>query len=486
MRVLTPTQLTKQERLEALAVVSQLELMCLDSCTLKPMRLLAWQSFFIAEVFGCLLRELKKPKPGLVHMRLQGAYGTGKTTIIVYITLLTLLFWKKFLPVNSKFKGAVLSGSKDQLKQVFWNDLKTLAHNHNFIRHIQVSETGCRLIENPHCAIQCRVAHKVNVNSLTGVHADFVVTILDECPAIIDEVDQKIENYFTSALGLRIDTGNPLGKTGFFRRQLDNNMPGIHKYIIGRNDLGPIEDDDYASRIAAQYGPESDYYRVSVLGEYGLSESESFITEHAINCAVVRTQDLGYNHGVYMGVDIAGGDSQDYSTFAIREDYQVVKLYRNKLEIRDFTDRVIGAIEEYNVDVIVVDPVGIGSGVYQELRTRYSGDKLVVPFNGGANAFLSSRYGNRVTEIYYTAKEWLQYQGRFANGLEHLNTLLEELRMWQATTCTAKGQWTLVSKRQLPRSPDLADAFAMTFAAKKNDAVKMTDYKKRMSRKRYV
>lgn len=487
MRILTPLDLSTEEALEGLRVVQQLELMCRDRHSKIPlMKLHPWQSAFLADVFGALYKESRKEKPGLVHIRLQGAYGTGKTTIMVYITLLTLLFWKKYLPTTSKFKGAVLSGSKDQLKQVFWNDLKSMAHNYNFIKHLEVTETACRLIENPHCSIQCRVAHKVNVNSLTGIHADFVVVILDECPAIIDEVDVKIENYFTSALGLRIDAGNPLGQAGFFRRQLDLNLPGINKYIISREDLGPLENDGYARRIADQYGKDSDCYRVSVLGEYAVSSTEAFIPESAIISSLERKYDTGLPGCVYMGIDVAGGDSQDYSTYVIRDDYKVQKLYRNKLELALFQEKVFAAIELYDPEVIVVDAVGMGTGLFQEIRSRYKAEKLVVGFRGNSEAYLTERFGNRITEIYYNLREWLQYQGRIDLGMENMEVLLSELRLWEATTCSAKGLWTLVSKKQLHKSPDLADAFALTFAAKKGYVQKMTDYQKRQSRKRYI
>ena len=81
----------------------------------------------------------------------------------------------------------------------------------------------------------------------------------------------------------------------------------------------------------------------------------------------------------------------------------------------------------------------------------------LVPF--GAKASNATLYPNKRVEMYSDARRWLVDEGRIPNDLG----FKAELSLTRAVI-NNNGQEVLESKRDMRRSPNLADAFVLTFA----------------------
>jgi len=123
--------------------------------------------------------------------------------------------------------------------------------------------------------------------------------------------------------------------------------------------------------------------------------------------------------------------------------------------------------DSHRVDFLVVDETGVGGGVVDRLRQlRLRGPKLV-PFVAGASPTNRTYHANRGAEV------WWIMRNRYETG--DLDTDNDEALIEQVSTREffREGERIkLQDKFKLSKSPDEADALAMTFAVR-NQKVKI-------------
>ena len=124
----------------------------------------------------------------------------------------------------------------------------------------------------------------------------------------------------------------------------------------------------------------------------------------------------------------------------------------------DIAARVMQAKEKWGSEVELIDDTGHwGHGVIDNLLA--SGfSPIGIQFHGPA---IDSRYKNRRAEMWLKMAEWVRQRG----ALPNIPELVGELST--PTYTFVNGQFQLEDKEQvkqrLGRSPDLADALALTF-----------------------
>jgi predicted phage terminase large subunit-like protein len=107
-----------------------------------------------------------------------------------------------------------------------------------------------------------------------------------------------------------------------------------------------------------------------------------------------------------MSVDVAASINGNYSAFTIlghRDgNWCLIAVYRNKLELPAVRQRLLDLDKQYRPDLVVVDGVGVGYGLFQELRSRgflhvekTSGNGKIVD----AHAILPMIEGGRVSVL---------------------------------------------------------------------------------------
>ncbi len=138
-----------------------------------------------------------------------------------------------------------------------------------------------------------------------------------------------------------------------------------------------------------------------------------------------------------------------------------IKTYRN-LATDAVVDRAIEAIREFDPDATFID-IGYNPGVYDRLL-KLGYNVISVDF-GGAPAN-EARYWNKRAEMWGEMRDWLQRGGAIPNDTD-LKTDLSQPRYGYAND---GARIKLESKDKIKerggRSPDLADALAITFAHK--------------------
>jgi hypothetical protein len=85
-----------------------------------------------------------------------------------------------------------------------------------------------------------------------------------------------------------------------------------------------------------------------------------------------------------------------------------------------------------------------------------------VAFKGGEKARQEKRFANRVTESWWMVREWVQAGGKLPNDPALIGQLTSRRYSIQSDK-----RLVLESKDKMSKSPDEADALAMTFGGRR-------------------
>lgn len=169
-----------------------------------------------------------------------------------------------------------------------------------------------------------------------------------------------------------------------------------------------------------------------------------------------------------IGVDPAGGDPEGDSTAIIRRrTRRAFGLQKfNNMNTMQLVAVINKIIETEKPDRIFIDVGGLGKGVVDRLAEFPSARAVVVPVNFGESALDAETYVNRRVEMYYELMAWLSDVGG-ANipdddGLQA--TLLSVIRDHDDSNQRKRLMSKKWMRSQGFRSPDEADALALTFA----------------------
>lgn len=162
-----------------------------------------------------------------------------------------------------------------------------------------------------------------------------------------------------------------------------------------------------------------------------------------------------------MGVDVARfGD--DNSVIFMRQGLQAFEpLLYKEVDNMTLAGIIAAEIGKWQPDTVFIDS-GRGEGVIDRLRQLGYNDKIVeVPFQG--RALQDTRFVNKRVEMWHGVREWLESGG----SLPYMPELRTELSMPEYTF-DAQNRYKLESKENIKtktgKSPDIADALALTFA----------------------
>lgn len=177
---------------------------------------------------------------------------------------------------------------------------------------------------------------------------------------------------------------------------------------------------------------------------------------------------------VVFGVDIARM-GEDKTVVAVREDTTIVALYKwGSADTMETVGRIHPLLRRHKPDRVVVDLIGIGSGVYDRLREQEQAGEIqarILPFNAGAGCDRTDvtgemRFANMRAYAWWNLRTLLQPWNPDPLLLPDDNDLIRELTAPKFKQ-TSGGKILIDSKddirKVLGRSTDVADAVVMAF-----------------------
>ena len=395
-------------------------------------------------------------KSGRVAIR--SGHGVGKTTLLAWTALWHMCcFYPQKTPCTAP--------SAPQLEDVLWPEIakwhrkmpKEWQDNIEFKKE-RVELKGAA---EESFAVS-RTARKEKPEALQGFHSDNLLFVIDEASGVEDLIFEVAQGALSTPHAKVLMTSNPTRTSGYFYDAFHRMRARWKTIHVPCSESSRVAD-DYSEDISQKYGVDSNVYRVRVLGEFPKTEDDAVISLEL--CETAKGRDVRpIDSQEIWGVDPARfGD--DRSAFAKRKgnaQLEPVRWWRNKdtMQLSGLIyDEWLNAVEKPGL--ICIDSIGIGAGVVDRLR------ELGLPVSGVNVAEMPAakdRYMRLRDELWFSAREWLQ--GRDV-VLADDDELIAELTL-PHYEITSSGKIKVESKDQIKKrgviSPDLADAFCLTFS----------------------
>lgn len=315
-----------------------------------------------------------------------------------------------------------------------------------------------------------KTARRENPEALQGIHSDHVLLVVDEASGVDEEVFEAAGGSMSGRNATTLLISNPTRLSGTFYDSHHSARASWRTMHVGWKD-SPRVDPAYEQEIREQYGEDSNVYRVRVLGEFANEDRDVVIPFELVDAAVNRDVQVNPMAPMVWGVDVARG-GRDRSALCKRRGNVVpepVKTWHTD-DLMTLSGHLMSEYRaappaERPVDILV-DAIGLGAGVVDRLREIGAPARGInvaesPAFDGGG------RYRNLRTELWFRAAEFFQQRMcRIPNDPQ----LIKELSWpcYQPTSDGAKIQVEpkdVTRKAHQGRSPDVADAFVLTFAS---------------------
>lgn len=404
-------------------------------------------------------------------------------------------FGKTVLAVNHLLKAAVTCQKPmgcygyvgpllKQTKKVAWSYLK---HYSRYLPNRKINESELR-IDLPNGA-SIWLFGADNPDSLRGSYFDGV--ILDEVAQMKPEVwGEIIQPMLADRKGWAVFIGTPKGVNLFsdiYHSALARQQAGDKNWIAL---LYPVTrtqalDSEEVERLKGELSDNA--FRQEFLCDFTASSDNNLIPMADAMDAMERTvdQELVAEWPVIIGVDIARfGD--DATVFFARQGLQAYEpVVMRKLRNTDVAHLLIGYIHERKPQVVCIDQ-GQGTGVIDivsDLAKDTGASIIEVPF--GSRALEHKRFVNRRAEMWTLMREWIGKGASLPYSPDLLAELTAPRYSYDAEGRIRLEAKDLIKERLNGKSTDLADALALTFAAKVAPKVGVKISQARSRRKPY-
>ena len=414
---------------------------------------------------------------GLKDVAIRSGHGVGKTTLFAWLVLWVIC-------TKHEARVPVVSNSQDQLRQTIWPEIRKwrLKLPKEMQDFVDVQEESVRNTltmgaeaqgqasgeETSGCFAVARTASKDNPEALQGFHAEFVLFLIDEASGVPDIVFEiglgALSTDDNDGSAMFVLAGNPTRSSGYFFNAFHKSRGSYFTHHVDCHDVqratGHIE------KVKREYGQDSNAWRVRVLGEFPTAADETIISLELAESAVGRQVEMNKVMPVW-GLDVARFGS-DKSALAKRQGNilkEPVKSWRNQdalmLAGKINTEYLLTPDDEKPC-AIMIDIIGVGAGVYDICKKEMKLPAIGV--NVGEAAASRENCMRLRDELWYLGREWFQSR---AVSMPKDDELIAEL-VGVTYTFTVTGKFVAESKKDMKKrgveSPDLADAFLLTFA----------------------
>lgn len=445
---------------------------------------------FVREAFGVepdawQIVVLNWYRDGKRRIAMQACKGPGKTCVLAWIILHFMLF------ENAQI--AAISNSGANARNNLWKEIAIWRDKSIWLKSAYVM-TATRIYapsitgrfdpkENKDyertwfCEMRTwskTADDAVVAQTLQGLHADYVMVILDESGGMPDGIMVAAEGVLANQSpgdGKRshiIQAGNPTMLQGPLYAAARAQRSLWEVMAITGDPENPNRTPrlslNWCNEQIRMHGRNHPYVLVNVMGEFPPSSLNGLFDLNKVAAAIGRHLPLSSfdKAAKIIGVDVARfGD--DLTVIYPRQGLAAFEpLMMRKAHPDDVAGQVATLMQEWDADSVMVDATGgYGDGVIDSLA-RIGITAIRVEFAGKP---IKPKFYNKRAEILWNLCEWINNGGAIAPG-EWAKELTEELT---AITYTFIGDKILIEpkediKLKIGRSPDYSDALACTFA----------------------
>lgn len=421
---------------------------------------------FVREVLGADPLEyqaefLEAIANGERKISIRSGHGTGKSTSASWAML-----W--YLLMRFPNKVVVTAPTSGQLFDALFAELK------RWIGELPKPVQGLLTVKSDRVElaaapsemfISARTSRAETPEALAGVHSENVLLVVDEASGVPEKVFEAAAGSMSGHNATTVLLSNPTRSVGTFYES-QNRMSDSWWTRRWSCVDSPLVSDEFVDEMRERYGEESNAFRIRVLGEFPLADDDTIIPFHLVDAAMNRQIDIDKDRAPVWSLDPARFGT-DRTAFCKRVGSVVteIKSWRG-LDLMQTVGRVMAEYEALapssRPSEILVDSIGIGSGVVDRMR------ELGAPVRGvnvAESPSMGGTYNNLRTELWFKTKAWLEDRSCKLPNDDELLADLTGIRY----SFTSSGKMAAESKDQMRRrglrSPDLADAICLTMAS---------------------
>jgi hypothetical protein len=427
---------------------------------------------------------LRAMVPEGAKVSVRAGHGIGKSS-----TLAAVIWW--FLETVDFAKIPCTGPSSHQLRDVLWSELSKWRRSadatsqargdHPRFWLSKLFESTTERVYDRSAVDEwfavARTSSKERPEALSGFHGapGALLFILEEASGILEQTFETAEGSLSSQGSRVFMVGNPTRTSGTFaasHKQHRGEFTALHF----RSQDSPLVDPEYRPRLVRKFGEDSNVVRVRADGEFPKQDDDVLISLELTEAALQRDPSPGIGPR-RLGVDVARyGD--DRSTLVLRHGHVVerIAIYA-KLGTMELVGHIVQAVQDWQIDELYIDIIGVGAGVYDRLQELVSEGTLTIPVYG-VNVAEAAPERREVDEdaqgrtlrdhLWLLVWRWLRLDAPvFAADREACEDLAGELSTVRYAP-DSNGRLVIESKDAMKarhlRSPDLADGLIVTFA----------------------
>ena len=403
------------------------------------------------------------------RIALLASKGVGKTTLLAWVIWLFML-----TRINPKI--ACISIDANNLRDNLWSELALWRSKAPLLEKLFEMNSKAIFSKEPgmeriwFCAARSWKASgssQEQASSLSGLHADNIMFVIDESGAMPDGILASAENALSTAKeGHIVQAGNPERLEGPLYRASQSKNNWLVVPINGdpdnpnRSPRVPIE---WAQDQIREWGRESDFVKINVLGQFPSTSANALMGMQEVEDAMsrfYREYQIGDAPRI-MGIDVGLSETGDPSVIAKRQGIQMLPFMgRRGLNSTQGTSWAIGEWDSWGADACFVDATG-GYGVgWIDQMTNMGKAPVGVKFNSRPNR--PDAFNYKRSEMAWDFVQWVRKGGALPNSPELKAALTRTLYTHE------KDKFVLEPKdmvrARLGYSPDDFDAAILTFA----------------------
>jgi hypothetical protein len=425
----------------------------------------------------------------------KAGHGVGKTADVAWIIL-----W--LMSTRPHFAGVVTANTRDQLTRKTWREVELwrrrcitghwFKYNATSLHHVIHKDTW---------RVDAIPWSEHNSEAFAGLHnaGRGQAIIMDEASAISDVIWEVAEGAMSDPDAFWFVYGNPTKRSGRFYDCWHKFARRWHKFTVDARNAA-MANKKRLREVIEDWGLDSDYVRVRVLGEFPQQDVATLIPADWLDKALYRPVIGIERYRPVWGLDVARfGD--DRTALAKRRNRALMEpvIFWQGLNLMQVSQRIYTIWEETPEDdrpsSICIDAIGVGAGVVDRLNEMVSEGKfdgtMIIGINVSESASVHDKFARLRDELWWRARSWFEkLDCSMLKDVEqrHKWVLSEgnedyfddpDTRMSRKSPITEELRDILFSylpngkiklepkqdtKERLGRSPDGADAFVLTFA----------------------
>lgn len=397
--------------------------------------------------------------------------GPGKSAVLAWIG------WHRlscFAARGEHPKGAALSITADNLKDNLWSELSKWQGRSAFLSQaFKWTKERIYAVDHPETWFLSARSFAKDADTeaigraLSGLHSQFPFVLLDESGEMPLSVGKAAQQIFTGSPvdALLAQAGNPTSTQGLLYDSCSVGAASWDVITITADPADPKRTPrvsiEHAQEMIDTYGRDNPWVMATILGLFPTTGFNSLLSHADVMAAMnrhVKESDYSFAAKI-LGVDVAR-EGDDKSVIFPRQGLAALQpiVMRNATSLQG-AGAVANRWGSWGADAAFVDNTGgFGGGWIDQLSVlNYSA--IPIHFAGQAS---DARYANIRAEMWWKMAEWIKAGGALPNVPELVAELTTPTYSFQRDKLLLEPKEKI--KARLGRSPDYADALALTFA----------------------